>query len=245
MENLGDLLASVAHAFEKREEQIMERVRELEGRVQELEGRLRDCEDELKECREKMQEQQQRVEEGPVAAPVVQIVEPEGELDIEFEFGEEPDDIGQFDEVEEIAAVEELEEVEDVQEVEDVFEVEEAREEDVLEEEDVRADDVVLVMEKAKPDWYDWEVDIPGPYLDDIWNGIGLNDRILFLNELFGGDEEDFSKTVQALNGMDNLVEAAGYIRARFPQWNEEGDEVYRFYMTVRRRFVKQRQEEF
>ncbi len=222
MDNLGELLASVALALEKREEQIKERVRELEVMVQDLEGRLRNCEDELKECRERMQEQQQRGGEESVPVPVVQVVEPEEELEIEFEFGDEP------------VGMEHSEEMEDIVENEVMEVVEEAGQEE----------DVVLVMEKARPDWYDWEVDIPGPYLDDIWNGIGLNDRILFLNGLFGGDEEDFRKTVQALNGMENLVEASAYIRARFPHWNEESDEVYRFYMTVRRRFVKQRQEE-
>lgn len=105
------------------------------------------------------------------------------------------------------------------------------------------AGDVELVMDKARPDWYDWEVDIPGPYIEDIRDGIGLNDRILFLNDLFYGDEEAFASAILALNGMDRLVEAVEYMRERYPQWNEESDEVYRFYMIVRRRFNKQIQE--
>jgi hypothetical protein len=64
----------------------------------------------------------------------------------------------------------------------------------------------------------------------------------LFLKELFGGDEIDFSDTLDALNEMTQLVEATEYIRGRYPHWDEESDEVYRFYMTVRRRFNKQRQ---
>ena len=98
-------------------------------------------------------------------------------------------------------------------------------------------------MDKARPDWYDWEVDIPGPYIEDIRDGIGLNDRILFLNELFYGDEERFAAALSALNGMEKLVDAVEYMRKRYPQWDEESDEVYRFYMTVRRRFNKQIQE--
>ena len=101
----------------------------------------------------------------------------------------------------------------------------------------------VLVVDKARPDWYDWEVDIPGSYIEDIWDGIGLNDRLLFLKELFRGDEIDFSETLDALNEMATLVEAVEYIRGRYSFWDEESDEVYRFYMTVRRRFNKQRQE--
>lgn len=110
---------------------------------------------------------------------------------------------------------------------------------------DDEPDDVpVEQVGKSRPDWYDWEVDIPGPYLDDIHNGIGLNDRILFLNVLFNGEEEVFHSAVNDLNGMERLVEAIEYLRERFPQWDEESDEVYRFYMTVRRRFNKQIQEE-
>jgi hypothetical protein len=40
---------------------------------------------------------------------------------------------------------------------------------------------------------------------------------------------------------MHNLVETVEYLRERFPHWDEESDEVYRFYMTVRRRFNKQK----
>ncbi len=101
----------------------------------------------------------------------------------------------------------------------------------------------VLMVDKVRPDWYDWEVDIPGDYIEDIRDGIGLNDRILFLNELFGGNMEDFERAIDDLNGMRNLVETVEYLRDRFPQWDEESDEVYRFYMTVRRRFNKQKQE--
>ena len=97
----------------------------------------------------------------------------------------------------------------------------------------------ILLMDKAKPEWYDWEVDIPGPHIDDIWDGIGLNDRLLFLRELFYGNEEDFRDVVARLNTMERLVQATELIRERYPQWNEESDEVYRFYMTVRRRFNK------
>lgn len=101
----------------------------------------------------------------------------------------------------------------------------------------------VLVVDKARPEWYDWEVDIPGAFIDDIWDGIGLNDRMLFLRELFDGNEEGFRETVAALNNMERLAQVTEFIRERYPQWDEESDEVYRFYMTVRRRFNKQKQE--
>lgn len=173
---------------------------------------------------ERMEEMERRIEELEEKLAQMQgnpvPVAAEDEIEIEFEFGEP-------EEVEEMA--EELVEVEEVEEIAEVGEM------------DYGEDNDGLVMERAKPDWYDWEVDIPGAYIEDIWDGIGLNDRMLFLNELFAGDEEDFRETVSVLNGVENLIGAIEYIREKFPQWNEESDEVYRFYMTVRRRFNKQK----
>ena len=159
------------------------------------------------------------------------------------EMMEEVVDEVMYDEPE--AAVEEQPEIEIEFEFEEEPEVLEPEDQDfeVLEPAPEPGDRPVLVVDKARPDWYDWEVDIPGPYIEDIRDGIGLNDRILFLNELFYGDEERFAAALSALNGMEKLVDAVEYMRKRYPQWDEESDEVYRFYMTVRRRFNKQIQE--
>ena len=159
----------------------------------------------------------------------------EPEMEIELEFFDEDEDIV----IEEV----EVQESDDVAVVEDNVGDEEDGWAEEYNEGDVEDDGPVLVVDKARPDWYDWEVDIPGSYIEDIWDGIGLNDRLLFLKELFNGDEIDFSDTLDALNEMTTLVEVTEYIRGRYPFWNEESDEVYRFYMTVRRRFNKQRQE--
>lgn len=157
-----------------------------------------------------------------------------------------------FDGDEEISQVEEIEGEEvdadgPAAESEVEIELEFLDDEDDIDVEDAEAEEIgdeeqVLVVDKARPDWYDWEVDIPGSYIEDIWDGIGLNDRLLFLKELFRGDEIDFSDTLDVLNEMTTLAEAVEFIRGRYPFWDEESDEVYRFYMTVRRRFNKQRQ---
>ena len=169
--------------------------------------------------------------------------EPEMEIELEFFDDEEEEDVEDV-EVQEIEVEDAAEEdVDDRDGFEAAAEDEEAGGYDEVEcEEPDDEEETMLVMDKARPDWYDWEVDIPGPYIEDIWDGIGLNDRLLFLKELFGGDEIDFSDALDALNEMTQLVEATEYIRGRYPHWDEESDEVYRFYMTVRRRFNKQRQ---
>lgn len=243
---MGELLASVAGVFEKREELLIERMSLLERRLEELEQKLDRYEAGLQaevevvapEAEDAVEEEQLPVEdavsdeamlsveeqadEPAVVESVEEMPAPQQEIEIEFEFDEE-----------DMEVVEQAGDVEEVNGIEEIGGVGEEQE-----------PAIVSVMEKARPDWYDWEVDIPGPYLDDIWDGIGLNDRMLFLNELFCGNDDDFRETLAALNGMGNLVEAAAYVRERFPEWNEESDEVYRFYMTVRRRFVKRKQED-
>ena len=160
---------------------------------------------------------------------------------------EAEDESWQADEVVQVEDIEEVVMMDEVVELEtcgpdSATEVCDGKIENVISEEMAQQEDEgekVLLMDKAKPDWYDWEVDIPGPHIDDVWDGIGLNDRMLFQRELFYGNEDDFRDTVAALNRMERLVQAMEYIRERYPDWDEESDEVYRFYMTVRRRFNK------
>ncbi len=96
-----------------------------------------------------------------------------------------------------------------------------------------------IILEAVKPDWYDWEVDYPAPYIENISDGIGFNDRLLFLKELFNENTNLFGITLTRLNGMESFKEAVDYLREKFPQWNEQSDEVYRFYMNVRRKLRK------
>lgn len=196
-------------------EVLQQREEQMKERISGLESRIAELEERLAQ----MEDNVQYMPELPVEETTVPVEE---EIEIEFEFeGLEP----------------ELEDHEAEEPV--VADVEESAE---MEEEEVQ--EAVSVMEKAKPDWFDWEVDIPGPYIEDIWDGIGLNDRMLFLNVLFDGNEEAFDEAVSFLNDAVTLVGATEYIREKYPQWDEESDEVYRFYMTVRRRFNKQKQEE-
>lgn len=102
-----------------------------------------------------------------------------------------------------------------------------------------------ILNEKARPDWFDWEVDYPAPYIDDIYKGISFNDRYEFVKELFNitGNlsqaELAFKETLDDINAMDNFKEIVSYIRSKYPDWDEQSDEVYRFYMIVRRKFNK------
>ena len=236
---LEQMFSAVAQLLGQREEAMLERIEALEKKVEELEQKLQEAEQ----------------AGAPVAAAVAGIVEGDaGEDAVESDVALEDDDIEEEviagGDIDEPVAEPEMEiELEFFDEDEDIVieevKVEESDDVAVVEENvgDEEDEGPVLVVDKARPDWYDWEVDIPGSYIEDIWDGIGLNDRLLFLKELFNGDEIDFSETLDVLNEMTTLAEAVEYIRGRYPFWDEESDEVYRFYMTVRRRFNKQRQE--
>ena len=81
-----------------------------------------------------------------------------------------------------------------------------------------------------------WRTDIPGTKVSDIRSAISLNDRILFINHLFGEDPAAFKEALTALNAMENFNQAADYIASIHPEWNMESDTVYRFMMAVMRR---------
>ena len=83
-----------------------------------------------------------------------------------------------------------------------------------------------------------WRADMPGTKVSNIISAISLNDRVLFINSLFGEDPMEFRSTIDALNSMGSMEEAIGYITSAFPDWNLDSDVVYRFMMAVRRRFV-------
>lgn len=83
-----------------------------------------------------------------------------------------------------------------------------------------------------------WKTDIPGSPVRNILSAISLNDRLLFINTLFGEDAAKFQKTISLFNSLTSLAEAETYIRSEFPNWDLNSDSVYRFMMAVRRKLV-------
>ncbi len=81
-----------------------------------------------------------------------------------------------------------------------------------------------------------WRTDIPGAPVSDIRSAISLNDRILFINTLFGEDPIAFKETLSALNGAASFEEGVSLLKERYPLWNTDSDTVYRFMMAVRRK---------
>lgn len=74
----------------------------------------------------------------------------------------------------------------------------------------------------------------------DLKKAIGVNDRYVFLNELFRGDETMYERSLKTLNGFRVYQEAEYWINRELKiklGWNDGNSIVRHFYQLVRRRF--------
>ena len=83
-----------------------------------------------------------------------------------------------------------------------------------------------------------WLTDIAGIPVRDVRSAISMNDKILFINTLFGEDPLVYQEVIQKINASPDLKQAIVYLLRRFPAWNLDSDVVYRFMMAVRRRLM-------
>lgn len=80
--------------------------------------------------------------------------------------------------------------------------------------------------------------DVP---IKDLRKAIGINDRYLFINELFNGDEAMFERSVKTLNQFSILPEAEFWMQRELRLklgWKEDNPLVKQFVQLVRRRFA-------
>ncbi|MGL6269674.1 MAG: hypothetical protein ACRC2O_17195 [Chitinophagaceae bacterium] len=74
----------------------------------------------------------------------------------------------------------------------------------------------------------------------DLKKAIGINDRYLYINELFNGNEAMFERTLKTLNSFSILPEAEFWIQRELKLkmgWKEENPLVHQFIQLVKRRF--------
>jgi hypothetical protein len=74
----------------------------------------------------------------------------------------------------------------------------------------------------------------------DLRKAIGLNDKFLFINELFRGDENMYERSIKTINGFQNFAEAEFWIKRELKLklgWVEKSEAVEHFDQVVRRRF--------
>ena len=78
-----------------------------------------------------------------------------------------------------------------------------------------------------------------GP-IKDLKKAIGINDRFLYINDLFDVDEYAFDRTIKIINGFSILQEAEYWIGRELKKklgWKEDSESVQQFDQLVRRRF--------
>jgi hypothetical protein len=74
----------------------------------------------------------------------------------------------------------------------------------------------------------------------DLKKAIGINDRYVFLNELFRGDEVMYERSLKTINAFGNFAEAEFWIKRELKLklgWNENSHAAQHFDQLVSRRF--------
>ncbi|NOY51668.1 MAG: hypothetical protein GXO88_14040 [Chlorobi bacterium] len=75
--------------------------------------------------------------------------------------------------------------------------------------------------------------------LEDLRSAIGINEKFLFINELFNGDMSRYNKALDELNSMQNKTGVDTYIMELKieKQWNDDDDAFIKFKELVDRKF--------
>lgn len=199
--------------------------------------------------------------------PMVEEPEPEEEKPTFVEEEPEPEEELRFVEEEEDTLVEENEDAYFEEEVEDVEE-EKPIEEKPIEEKPAEVphnnvDDLGFILnfepsdedeapvEEENPSVYttgdEIEMTIPQSLADkyqhdslnDLRSAIGINDKFLLVNELFGGSMEKYNKSIDNLNDLKTLNGALVYmneLRVEL-QWNSNNEAYKRLLELVHRKF--------
>lgn len=93
-------------------------------------------------------------------------------------------------------------------------------------------------LRPAQPDLVSRLGDSP---VKDLRKAIGINDRFVFINELFRGDESMYERSLKTINGFHIYPEAEYWMERELKiklGWNDNAPTVQQFYQIVRRRFA-------
>ncbi|MBL4578366.1 MAG: hypothetical protein JKY18_01400 [Flavobacteriales bacterium] len=78
--------------------------------------------------------------------------------------------------------------------------------------------------------------------VDDLNTAIGLNERFLFIKELFDGDAEAYQIAIEQLNGLSHLQDAMKFVRAELSEkyiWDQEEESTISFYTLIEKRYAE------
>jgi hypothetical protein len=78
-------------------------------------------------------------------------------------------------------------------------------------------------------------------HIKDLRKAIGVNDRFLYIKELFRGDEAMYERSIKTINSFSILPEAEYWIQRELKVklgWNDKNETVQEFSQLVKRRFT-------
>lgn len=102
------------------------------------------------------------------------------------------------------------------------------------------ASQVESMNEKLKEDRIEVVNTLQGTPVRDLKKAIGLNDRYLFVHDLFRGDENMYERSIKTINGFTIYPEAQYWIQRELKvklSWPDNSDTVKLFDQLVKRRF--------
>ncbi|HMR19250.1 MAG TPA: hypothetical protein PKA53_08115 [Sphingobacterium sp.] len=79
-----------------------------------------------------------------------------------------------------------------------------------------------------------------GERISDIKTAINLNDKLLFIKDLFNGYSLAYSEAIELLNRFDNFAEADAFLQTNYALkngWSEKPHTVEKLYAILRKRF--------
>jgi hypothetical protein len=94
--------------------------------------------------------------------------------------------------------------------------------------------------EKLKSDVVDLRSALNDTPVRDLKKAIGVNDRYVFVNQLFRGDEAMYERSIKTINAFRILPEAEYWMERELKVklgWDENRDVTRHFYQLVKRRF--------
>ncbi|MBS1666113.1 MAG: hypothetical protein JST58_01910 [Bacteroidetes bacterium] len=94
--------------------------------------------------------------------------------------------------------------------------------------------------DRLKTDHNELSSSIKGAPVHDLKKAIGINDRYVFINELFRGDEAMYERSIKTINNFKILPEAEYWMERELKLklgWDETKDASRHFFQLVKRRF--------
>ena len=94
--------------------------------------------------------------------------------------------------------------------------------------------------DKLKSDVSDLKSALNDTPVRDLKKAIGVNDRYVFINQLFRGDEVMYERSIKTINGFRILPEAEYWMERELKVklgWDENRETTRHFYQLVKRRF--------